>query len=195
MTAAEISQKPPPTQVAILLHCGGPEALEVYNTFTFAEGEDRNNMETVISKYHSRKNIVFERYPFWQRNQLEDEPVDHQITDLKTKPATCEFGEERDNMIRDKIVSSISERSIKARMLREANLTLEKAVDLCHAAEASKVHLKTMVGRAGEKASVNVINKNMVGNPTPYKQKYTNKSCIHQLICMYRCCSRHNRRF
>ena len=103
MTAAEISQKPPPTQVAILLLCAGTEALEVYNTFSFAEGEDRNNVETVMSKYYSyckiRKNTVFERYQFWQRNQLEDEPVDHWITDLETKAAICEFGEERDYMI------------------------------------------------------------------------------------------------
>ena len=82
-------------------------------------------------------------------------------------------------MIRDKIVFGISEKSLKERMLREANLTLEKAVDLCHAAEASKVHLKTMVGGAGEKASVNVINKNRVGKPSPYKQKSTNKSCAY----------------
>lgn len=82
-------------------------------------------------------------------------------------------------MIRDKKVFGISERSLKERMLREANLTLEKAVDLCHAAEASKVHLKTMVGGAGEEASVNVINKNRVGKPSPYKQKSTNKSCVY----------------
>ena len=82
-------------------------------------------------------------------------------------------------MIRDKKVFGISERSLKERMLREANLTLEKAVNLCHAAEASKVHLKTMVGGAGEKASVNVINKNRVGKPSPYKQKSTNKSCVY----------------
>ena len=73
----------------------------------------------------------------------------------------------------------ISERSPKERMLREENLTLEKAVDLCHAAEASKVHLKTMVGGAGEKTNVNVINTKRVGKPTPYKQKSTSKSCVY----------------
>ena len=73
----------------------------------------------------------------------------------------------------------ISERSLKERMLREANLTLEKAVELCHAAEASKVYLKTMVGGAGERTSVNVINTKRIGKPTTYKQKSTSKSFVY----------------
>ena len=65
MRAAEVSQKPPATQVAIILHCAGPEALEVYNTFPFDGEEDRNSVDAVLGKYKSycqpRKNIVFER--------------------------------------------------------------------------------------------------------------------------------------
>ena len=162
MRAAEVSQKTPATQEAILLHHAGPEALEMYNTFTFEGEEDRNSVDAVLGKYKSycqpRKNNVFERYKFWQRNQFE-EPVDHWITDLKTRASTCEFGGECDNIIRDKIVFGVTERNLKERKLREADLTLGKAIDLWHAAEASKAHLKTMADGARRMAGVTMINK------------------------------------
>ena len=185
MRAAEVSQKPPATQVAILLHCAGPEALEVYNTFTFEAEEDRNSVDAVLGKYKSycqpRKNIVFERYKFWQRNQLEEEPVDHWITDLKTKASTCEFGGECDNMIRDKIVFGVRERCLKERMLREADLTLGKAIDLCHAAEASKAHLKTMADGASEMAGVTMVNKGR-GRKVNYKTSNKPKESYREAL-------------
>ena len=45
MQAAEMGQKPPATQVAVLLHCAGPDALEVFNTFTFGEGESGEDVQ------------------------------------------------------------------------------------------------------------------------------------------------------
>ena len=42
----------------------------------------------------------------------------------------------------------VANTGVKERLLREADLTLIKALDICHVAEASKVQLKTMSGEA-----------------------------------------------
>ena len=78
--ACEITSKSAPTQVGILLHTAGPEAQDVHETFTYTGDEQRNDIETVLLKFRSycepRKNIVFERYQFWDRNQNASEPID-----------------------------------------------------------------------------------------------------------------------
>ena len=107
---------------------------------------------------------------------------------MKTRASTCEFGVECDNMIRDKIIFGVRERSLKERMLREADLTLEKAIDLCHAAEASKAHLKTMADAASEMAGVTMINKGR-GRKVNYKSSNKPKK-VTERPCEY--CGQHH---
>jgi hypothetical protein len=160
--ATEIAKKAKTTQVAILLHCAGPEAQEIHSTFTFANEDDVKDTEAVLKKFtdycEPRKNTVFERYKFWQRNQHEQETTDQWVTDLRTRAASCEFGDSKDLMIRDHIVFGVSDDRIKERLLREKDLTLDKAVDICRAAEISRLHVQTM--SSSSTASVQAITRN-----------------------------------
>ena len=47
-------------------------------------------------------------------------------------------------MIRDKVVFGVRDERIKERLLREADLTLNKALDVCRAAETSKQQIEAM---------------------------------------------------
>lgn len=54
---------PGPTKLALLLSIAGDDALEVYNNFSFDQGEDRNDYATVIKKFdeyfaEDRKSVV-----------------------------------------------------------------------------------------------------------------------------------------
>ena len=91
------------------------------------------------------KNIVFERYQFWDRNQNASEPIDQWVTDLRSKAAKCEFGTFESDMIRDKVVFGVRDERIKERLLRMADLTLNKALDICRAAGISKQQIEAMV--------------------------------------------------
>ena len=53
----------------------------------------------------------------------------------------------------------VADTRVKERLLRESDLTLTKALDICHAAEASKVQLKTMSGEAKKGHDVHAIGK------------------------------------
>ena len=108
MVAAELSKKPEATRVAILLHSVRPEALDIFSTFQWEDGQDQDDTDTVLQKFRDycqpRKNTVFECYTFWDRNQQEGESIDQWVTDLKNNAATCEFGDQKQFMIRDKII-------------------------------------------------------------------------------------------
>ena len=47
-------------------------------------------------------------------------------------------------MIRDKIVFSINDEHVKERLLREFDLSLARALDVCRAAETTRAQLKVM---------------------------------------------------
>ena len=91
-----------------------------------------------------RKNVVYERYRFWSRDQSRDEHVDNWVKDLRTIAVDCEFKEQEDLMIRDKLVFGICDARVKERMLRESDLTLQKALDIVRAAESTKEKMKKM---------------------------------------------------
>ena len=146
--------------MAILLHNAGPEAQEVFNQFVFRPAgpennppaEDNDDWQTVVDKFRHyckpRKNTVYERHCFWSRNQGNGELIDQWIKDLRIKAKLCEFGDQEDLMIRDKIVFSVNDERVKERLLRESDLSLSKAVDVCRAAETTRAQLKVMTSEA-----------------------------------------------
>ena len=130
LLATEKDQKPVAQQTAIFLHVAGEEAMEVYNTFTFGENEDRTNLEHVIDKFTNyctpKKNVVFERYQFFSRAQSSGEAIELFVTDLKKKSLTCEFGDLRESLIRDRIVCGVTSQQLKERMLYQDSQPINK---------------------------------------------------------------------
>ena len=61
---------------------------------------------------------------------------------LKSK--TCEFLTLRDSLIKDRIVLGIISQRVKERLLSEDDLTLQKAMQICQAAEATERQLNKL---------------------------------------------------
>ena len=104
---------------------------------------------------------MYERYCFWSRDQIEDEPIDKWVKDLRTMTKNCEFENQEDNLIRDKIVFGVRDSRVKERMLRETDLTLEKAVEICRAAESTKSQMREMCqqSQGTEQACISEVKK------------------------------------
>ena len=69
--------------------------------------------------------------------------MDQFITEWRTRAKPCEFDDQHDSVIRDRIVFGVSDACLKERLLRESSdLTREKATSLCRAAEESEKQLK-----------------------------------------------------
>ena len=156
------------------------EAQEIHRQFEFAEGEDPDNYEDILKEFQAyckpRKNTVFERYRFWCRNQGTGENVDSWIKDLKTKAGNCEFGDQKDLMIRDKLVFGVSDERVKERLLRESDLTLKKAVDVIHATETTRQQIREMSSGAGP-VQVSALRQNSGGSVPKYgKKKRSNQA-------------------
>ena len=167
--ASGISGKEEKTQAATLLHVVGAEALEVYNNFTWDKDGDNMKVKQIMAKFEAycnpRKNVTWERHVFNNRNQLPGEPIDHFVTDLRTKAKTCEFGTLTDSLIRDRIVEGVLDDSIRSRLLRETSLTLQKALDICRSSEAASTQMKSLTND-NPGASIATINQRKpISNP------------------------------
>ena len=78
-----------------------------------------------------RENEGLQRVRFW--NIPLHEPFDAFLTELYSRAASCNF-KEKERMIRDKIVFSVSGK-LQELLLRESNLGLKKAKEICRAFE------------------------------------------------------------
>ncbi|KAK3745993.1 hypothetical protein QZH41_005776 [Actinostola sp. cb2023] len=135
-------------QCSTLLTVAGEDAVEVYNTFELNEAEQKK-IELLISKFEQyctpKKNVTFERHIFNTRNQVDSENIDTYVTELRKLAKSCEFAQLQGSLIKDHIVCGIQSSEVKERLLREEDLTLEKALTICCTAELSKIHLKNIV--------------------------------------------------
>ncbi len=136
----------------------GSAGLEVYNTFKFEKPEHAKSYEKIKGMFdgycNPKKNETFERHVFKSRVQAPGETIDQYVTDLKLKARDCGFGDLFDGMIRDQIVAGIKSSlldGVRQRLLRDPGLTLDKAIDVCRAAEASSRHMQDMDANLEEK--------------------------------------------
>ena len=116
-------------------------AQDMHDTFDYDVDEDKDHHELVLTKCRT---YCEPRKKHRVCNQSEDEPTEQWVTDLGSKAAKCEFQAHESSVIRDKIVFGVHDTRFKERLLREADLTLACALDVCRAAETNNHKLDTM---------------------------------------------------
>ena len=143
-----------------MLNCAGAEAQEIHEQFEFEDENDAKDIDKVLKKFEEycnpRKSTVYERYKFRCRSQVGEEPVDKWAKDLKSMAVNCEFGEQENSLIRDQIVYGVRDERTKERMLREKDLPLQKALEICRAAESTKNQMREMT-RSKDSANVHHV--------------------------------------
>lgn len=141
---AAYADKDEKTRAYILLNIAGKEAIEKEKTFTYDDGESRENVEQLKQKFReycgTLTNVIIERHKFNTRCQQSGESMQAYITALKILAQTCQYGELKDSLIRDRIVCGITSDSLRKQLLRETDLTLHKATQLCCVHEMSEQH-------------------------------------------------------
>ena len=155
-------------QCSAFLYIIGPAGRDIYNTFNVSD-QDKNKISILFQKFEGyckpKQNVTVERYRFNTRSQQEGESIDQYVTALKLMTRNCAFGTLEEELIRDRIVCGVSSEKIKERLLRERDLTLDKAIDLCRAEEKSKTQLKCI----SEEVSADLLLVHAI-NPRPKRQ-------------------------
>ncbi|XP_077968210.1 uncharacterized protein LOC144422187 [Styela clava] len=138
MLASGSTSKSKEEQKAIILYCAGAQMIEAAEHFVYSDTEDENDPKVLLQKMaehcNPRKNEVMETFRFFNIQYKDN--FDTFLVELRSKADSCNF-ENKDRMIRDKIVFSVSGK-LQEILLRETDLNMSKAIKICQTYEMSE---------------------------------------------------------
>ena len=152
LSASGADKKSKEQQLSVFLYCIGDDARRVYHALSFDNADDRKDLSKVLEKFTAycqpKRNPVYERYVFWHHEYAPGESIDSFVSALRARAKSCNFGDQEDWNILDRIVGTyaVGNRQLQEQLLREADLTLQKAMDICRAKELSKRQASEMSG-------------------------------------------------
>ncbi|XP_068750720.1 uncharacterized protein [Montipora capricornis] len=153
---------------ALLLHYGGPEVDEIFETLQDV-GEDKDynkGVEKRTAYFSPQVNTTYEVYNFRQAKQKDGETLDSFHTRLRSLAKTCDFANP-DKEIKKQIVLNCQSKSLRRKTLREI-LDLAGLMKAGRALELSEVEAKDLENKD---KTVNAIKPPQKGTPTQPKDK------------------------
>ncbi|KAJ8882602.1 hypothetical protein PR048_014413 [Dryococelus australis] len=143
--ATNLENKSQAVQVATFMIAIGPDAANIFNTFSLSEAE--SVIKTKFDAYFALKtNIPYERYLFNKIMQIEGQPFDDFLTLVVNQGKKCEFGELCDSLLLDKIVVGVCIDTVCKNLLVEEDLTFDKTVQIYRVSEITKLQVSAMKG-------------------------------------------------
>lgn len=100
------------------------------------------------------------------------------MTRLREK--ACEYGQLNDEMIRNKLVLGIAHESTRRRLLREKELTLVTAIEMCCTAEQTDIRMRVMDTASSQAVHMEALHSVAKQPPRQSKvrQSKSNKLCL-----------------
>ena len=143
--ATGINDKTDKVRVATLVTVMGRDCQNILRNLKIPEAD--KTVDTICNKmkhyFQPTINVTYERYRFGTATQENSESIDQFLNKLRQLSLTCKFENLRDDMIRDRLVIGVADSKIRARLLREPELTLARALDICRTSEVTSEQLKS----------------------------------------------------
>ena len=138
----------------------GKECKQILNRLGLTTAELKQT-DTILTKLEAHfapaRNILFERYRFHSAEQQPTETVDQFLIRLKHLAESCAFSDLQDEMIRDRLALGCQDHETRARLFREKECTLVKAVELLRVSEVTRQQLKHINEEVTDRQSVNAV--------------------------------------
>ncbi|XP_077547676.1 uncharacterized protein LOC144159892 [Haemaphysalis longicornis] len=130
-TASGLNGKPEDAQVNSLVYLMGPKAEEIFPTLPIP-ADKQESYADVLAAFEAffivKRNVVYERAVFNRRSQREGESAAEFITALYALVETCDYGNLKEELLRDRIVVGVRDKKLSTKLQMEGDLTLERAV-------------------------------------------------------------------
>lgn len=158
------------TQVNTLIYCMGDEADDILRgqDLTDAQRQQYALVKNTFETYFvPRKNVIYERAKSNRRVQQPGKAVDVFITALYVLAENCKYGALHDELLKDRIVVGLRDTSLSERMQLDADLTLEKAVNMARQSEVIKKQQNDL--RGGGMMDIDAVTKGRKQKPFTHK--------------------------
>ncbi|PIK47354.1 hypothetical protein BSL78_15770 [Apostichopus japonicus] len=143
----------------------------------------KNLVDLLANHYHPYPSVIVQRCMFNSRFWLPSESVATFVSELRSLADTCNFETVLDDMLRDRLVCGINNDNIQKRLLSEADLTFEKALNVTIATETASQNVADLqrMGSASQAGQLNALN-----NKTGFRPSSDTKATDNTKPC-YRC--------
>ena len=152
-------------------------------------------VELVQEHFTPKPSEIVQRYKFYTCTRQAGETVHQFVTALRNLSKHCNFGTTLNTMMRDRLVVGMNDEKIQRKLLQEAGLTFEKALEIAVAMETTNKNLKELnnpVSPCEEKVNkVSTSKAKSQGSGKPDQRKYTNKKGPEGKKC-FRCGAKHD---
>ena len=134
-------------QVNALIYTMGEQAEDIVVSLHL-NAEEAGDYGTVKNKldahFVTRRNIIFERAKFNQRQQEVGESADSFHTALHCLAEYCGYGALHDEMVRDRLVVGLRDKRLSEQLQMDPELTLEKSINKAGQSEQVKKQLEML---------------------------------------------------
>ena len=137
-------------KLAILLRAVGQRVNDIHEALVFADGEDKNDFDTIVKKLDSvcarrtSKHVIRDR--FFQMKQ-DHRTIDQFVADLRKQVNDCEFGALKDDLMLHVLIRGVDSDRMRRRLFETDKLELPKAIQMCQTMEATSADLESWVGK------------------------------------------------
>ena len=173
---ANLKSQPQEYQVACLTMCLTEETLETVENLPYKDPAERKDVNKILGYLENhlvgKVNEIYESYRFFSRQQEEFESISAYVTAVHALASTCNFGDLRERLIRDRIVCGIRNKALQRSLLSESNLTLESCVQKCKTSEAAGQQVQGMSGTSQGAAQDIDRSVNMVTSRRPSRERW-----------------------
>lgn len=185
-------------KAAILLNCAGHEVQELYFNVLKTKTEETIKYEQLLKSlddyFEPKENELISTFAFHKRCQEEGENFDLFYTDLRKLVKTCNYKDQEERMLRDRIVLGVLDKKLQRKLLEVNDLSLQKVVDMCRASELSQNHIKKMYQQQATVAVEAVQSSQPQNTQDKPKDKYNSVNNRDILYNCKKCGTRHKPR-
>ena len=100
-------------------------------------------VEVLTSHFEPKRSVIAERFHFHRRTQAAGESIAEFDAALRKLATHCEFGTTLEETLRDRFVCGLQHETIQRRLLSEATLTYQKALEIAKGMEAADSSTKS----------------------------------------------------
>ena len=126
--------------------------------------------------------VIAERYKFYKRNQKEGETIASYIAELCRLARKCEFKDYLNTALRDQLVCGLYYAAVQQKILVEAKLSLDRAIQIAQACESAREETQTLRGQTPQSArqmetAFGETQSTTGGSSQSAKASYKGKAC------------------
>ena len=101
--------------------------------------------------YNPKPSPIVQRFHFNSRSRSPNESVTVYVAALRDLALKCDYGDQLQEMLRDRLVCGVNHKGIQRRLLAETDLSYDRAYSLALAAEASERDAEALQSTSVEK--------------------------------------------